>query len=69
VDGGDVDDAQWGSPTINVSQDAVQEFKVFRGQFDRAVRPRAVGHRLGGDAIGVATGCRKRLSTSAATMR
>jgi len=34
VDGGDVDDAQWGSPTINVSQDAVQEFKVFRGQFD-----------------------------------
>ena len=23
MDGGDVDDAQWGSPTINVSQDAV----------------------------------------------
>ena len=34
VDGGSVDDAQWGSPTINVSQDAVQEFKVFRNQFD-----------------------------------
>jgi hypothetical protein len=34
VDGGDVDDAQWGSPTINVSQDAVQEFRVFRSQFD-----------------------------------
>jgi hypothetical protein len=34
IDGGDVDDAQWGSPTINVSQDAVQEFKVFRNQFD-----------------------------------
>ena len=34
VDGGSVDDAQWGSPTINVSQDAVHEFKVFRNQFD-----------------------------------
>jgi carboxypeptidase family protein len=34
VDGGDVDDAQWGSPTINLGQDAVQEFKVFRSQFD-----------------------------------
>ena len=34
IDGGDVDDAQWGSPTINVGQDAVQEFKVFRSQFD-----------------------------------
>ena len=34
IDGGSVDDAQWGSPTINVSQDAVQEFKVFRNQFD-----------------------------------
>ena len=34
VDGGDIDDAQWGSPTINVGQDAVQEFKVFRNQFD-----------------------------------
>ena len=34
IDGGDIDDAQWGSPTINVSQDAVQEFKVFRSQFD-----------------------------------
>lgn len=34
IDGGDIDDAIWGSPTINVSQDAVQEFKVFRNQFD-----------------------------------
>jgi hypothetical protein len=34
VDGGDLDDAIWGDPTVNVSQDAVQEFKVFRHQFD-----------------------------------
>ncbi len=34
IDGGDVDDAQWGSPTINLSQESVQEFKVFRYQFD-----------------------------------
>ena len=34
VDGGDLDDAIWGDPTVNVSQDAVQEFKVFRNQFD-----------------------------------
>ena len=34
IDGGDVDDAQWGSPTINLGQDAVEEFKVFRSQFD-----------------------------------
>ena len=34
IDGGDIDDAQWGSPTINVGMDAVQEFKVFRNQFD-----------------------------------
>jgi outer membrane receptor protein involved in Fe transport len=34
VDGGSVDDTDWGSPTINVTQDAVQEFKVFRNQFD-----------------------------------
>ena len=34
VDGGDVDDAQWGSPTINLTQESVQEFKVFRYQFD-----------------------------------
>ena len=34
IDGGDVDDAQWGSPTINLTQDSVQEFKVFRYQFD-----------------------------------
>src|SRR5207247_784922 len=34
IDGGDVDDAIWGSPTINMTQDAVQEFKVLRNQFD-----------------------------------
>ena len=34
VDGGDLDDAIWGDPTVNISQDAVQEFKVFRNQFD-----------------------------------
>jgi hypothetical protein len=34
VDGGDVDDTQWGSPTINVTQEGVQEFRVFRHQFD-----------------------------------
>lgn len=34
IDGGDIDDAIWGSPTINMTQDAVQEFKVFRNQFD-----------------------------------
>jgi len=34
VDGGDIDDTVWGSPTINVGEDAVQEFKVFRHQFD-----------------------------------
>jgi hypothetical protein len=34
VDGGDIDDMIWGSPTINVSEDAIQEFKVFRTQFD-----------------------------------
>jgi hypothetical protein len=34
VDGGDVDDAQWGTPTINVTQESIQEFRVFRHQFD-----------------------------------
>ncbi len=34
IDGGDIDDAVWGNPTINIPQDAVQEFKVFRNQFD-----------------------------------
>jgi hypothetical protein len=29
-----VDDAIWGSPTINMTQDAVQEFKVYRNTFD-----------------------------------
>jgi hypothetical protein len=34
IDGGSVDDATWGSPVINMTQDAVQEFKVYRNQFD-----------------------------------
>jgi hypothetical protein len=34
IDGGDIDDAVWGNPTINIPQDAVQEFRVFRNQFD-----------------------------------
>jgi hypothetical protein len=34
IDGGDINDTVWGSPTINVSQEAIQEFKVFRHQFD-----------------------------------
>lgn len=34
IDGGDIDDAIWGNPTINIPQDAVQEFKVYRNQFD-----------------------------------
>jgi hypothetical protein len=34
IDGGDVDDAIWGSTTMNFTQDAVQEFRVFRHQFD-----------------------------------
>ncbi|MGH9220649.1 MAG: hypothetical protein ACRD1W_15180, partial [Vicinamibacterales bacterium] len=34
IDGGDIDDAQWGSPTMNFAQEGVQEFKVFRYQFD-----------------------------------
>ncbi|MGE3843901.1 MAG: TonB-dependent receptor [Vicinamibacterales bacterium] len=34
IDGGTVDDSTWGSPVINMPQDAVQEFKVYRNQFD-----------------------------------
>jgi len=34
IDGGDIDDTVWGSPTINIGEDAVQEFRVFRNQFD-----------------------------------
>ncbi len=30
IDGGDIDDAIWGNPSINIAQDAVQEFKVYR---------------------------------------
>jgi len=34
IDGAPIDDATWGTPVINMSQDAVQEFKTFRNQFD-----------------------------------
>lgn len=34
IDGADVDDAIWGVPTINMSQDAIAEFKVYRNQLD-----------------------------------
>jgi hypothetical protein len=33
-DGGAIDDSIWGSTLMNVSQEAVQEFRVFRNQFD-----------------------------------
>ena len=34
IDGAAIDDATWGTPIINISQDAIQEFTVFRNQFD-----------------------------------
>ena len=34
LDGVPIDDPIWGSPVINMSQDAIQEFKVYRDQFD-----------------------------------
>ena len=34
IDGGTVDDAIWGSTVMNFTQEAVQEFKVYRNQFD-----------------------------------
>src|SRR4029453_5189537 len=34
IDGGDLDDAIWGSTTTNFTQEAVQEFRVLRNQFD-----------------------------------
>jgi outer membrane receptor protein involved in Fe transport len=34
IDGGAVDDAIWGSTTMNISQESVQEFNVLRNQFD-----------------------------------
>ncbi len=61
IDGGDVDDAQWGSPTINLTQESVQEFKVFRYQFDAqygnalnavvSVVTRSGGNRVDGSAF------------------
>lgn len=33
IDGGTVDDAIWGAALVNVTQDAVQEFSVYRHQF------------------------------------
>jgi hypothetical protein len=60
VDGGDVDDAQWGSPTINVGQDAVQEFKVFRTSFDAQY-----GHALNAVVMVATRSGTNRLSGSA----
>jgi hypothetical protein len=34
IDGAPIDDATWGTPVINMSQDSVQEFKTYRNQFD-----------------------------------
>jgi hypothetical protein len=61
IDGGDVDDAQWGSPTINLTQESVKEFKVFRYQFDAqygnalnavvSVVTKSGGNRLDGSAF------------------
>lgn len=61
VDGGDVDDAQWGSPVINLTQEGIQEFKVFRHQFDAqygsalgavvSVVTRAGGNQIDGSAF------------------
>ena len=51
IDGGDVDDAQWGSPTINLTQESVQEFKVFRYQFDAQYGQALERRRLGRDSV------------------
>jgi Carboxypeptidase regulatory-like domain len=61
IDGASVDDTDWGSPIINVTQDAVQEFKVFRNQFDAqygsalsavvAVVTKAGGNQFSGSAF------------------
>jgi hypothetical protein len=34
IDGGDLHEPIWGHPSINLSQDSVAEFKVFRNQWD-----------------------------------
>jgi Carboxypeptidase regulatory-like domain len=34
IDGGTIDDSIWGSTVMNFTQEAVQEFKVYRNQFD-----------------------------------
>ncbi len=34
IDGASIDDSTFGSPVINLSQDAIQEFKVYQHQFD-----------------------------------
>jgi hypothetical protein len=34
LDGQSIDDAIWGSPVINETQDTVQEFRVYRDQYD-----------------------------------
>ena len=60
VDGGDLHEPIWGHPSINLSQDSVAEFKVFRNQFDAEyggaltaivnVVSKAGTNRLGGSA-------------------
>ncbi|MCU1324279.1 MAG: Carboxypeptidase regulatory-like protein [Acidobacteriaceae bacterium] len=34
IDGTPLDDSTWGTPIINISQDAIQEFKLYSHQFD-----------------------------------
>jgi hypothetical protein len=34
IDGASIDDSTFGSPVINIGQDAIQEFKVYQHQFD-----------------------------------
>ena len=34
IDGASIDDSTFGSPVVNIGQDAIQEFKVYENQFD-----------------------------------
>ena len=61
IDGGDIDDVIQGNPTINLSQDAVQEFKVFRNQFDAQYRQRPDRRGRGGLEVGHQRDARHRL--------
>jgi hypothetical protein len=56
IDGAAIDDATWGAPVINMSQDAIQEFTVFRNQFDAQYGHAlnavvSVATKSGGDAV------------------